>query len=127
MEQENPVDLFDLRVAHVGINTDSPEEASRVANLICALLGIERGEEPFPVSAFSGTLVEVMNNGGRGEKGHIGLHVNDIDRAVAWYEARGVEFDEGSRALCPDGSGRTYLIYFKEQIAGFAIHLTIAD
>lgn len=47
MEQENPVDLFDLRVAHVGINTDSPEEASRVANLICALLGIERARSPF--------------------------------------------------------------------------------
>ena len=38
-----------------------------------------------------------------------------------------IAFDESSRTLCPDGSGRTYLIYFKEQVAGFAIHLTIAD
>lgn len=126
-ECESPVELFDLRIAHVGINTDSPEEASATADALCALLGIARGEEPFPKSSFAGTLVEVMNNGGRGEHGHIGLHVNDIDAAVAWYEARGVEFDESSRALCPDGSGRTYLIYFKEQVAGFAIHLTIAD
>ena len=79
------------------------------------------------MSSFSGSLVEVMNNGGRGEKGHIGLHVDDIDAAQAWYEERGVEFNEASRTLCPDGSGRTYLIYFKEEIAGFAIHLTIAD
>ena len=78
------------------------------------------------MSSFAGTLVEVMNNGGRGARGHIGLHVDDIDAAQAWYEARGVEFNEASRALCPDGSGRTYLIYFKEEIAGFAIHLTIA-
>ncbi|MDM8270968.1 VOC family protein [Thermophilibacter provencensis] len=127
MTAESPVDLFDLHIAHVGINAQSPQEAEGVANLLCALLGIERGEEPFPVSAFAGTLVEVMNNGGRGEKGHIGLHVNDIDAAIAWYESRGIEFDERSRTLCPDGSGRTYLIYFKEQIAGFAIHLTIAD
>ena len=127
MATENPIELFDLRIAHVGINTTSPDDAARTANLVCALLGIPRGEEPFPVSSFAGTLVEVMNNGGRGEKGHIGLHVNDIDAAQAWYEARGVEFDESSRTLCPDGSGRTYLIYFKEQIAGFAIHLTIAD
>ena len=127
MNSENPVDLFDLHISHVGINAQSREEAEGVANLLCALLGLERGEEPFPVSAFAGTLVEVMNNGGRGERGHIGLHVNDIEAAIAWYEARGIAFDEDSRALCPDGSGRTYLIYFKEQIAGFANHLTIAD
>ena len=127
MNPENPVDLFDLRIAHVGINAQSRDEAEGVANLLCALLGVERGEEPFPVSVFAGTLVEVMNNGGRGEKGHIGLHVNDIEAAIAWYEARGMAFDEASRTLCPDGSGRTYLIYFKDQIAGFAIHLTIAD
>ena len=124
---ENPVELFGLRLAHVGINTNSPEEAEATADALCALMGIERGEGPFPVSSFAGTLVEVMNNGGRGEKGHIGLHVDDIDAAIAWYEARGVVFDESSRTLCPDGSGRTYLIYFKEQVAGFAIHLTIAD
>ncbi|MBM6817057.1 VOC family protein [Olsenella uli] len=123
---ENPVELFGLRLAHVGINTTSPDEAAATADALCALLGIERGAEPFPVSSFAGTLVEVMNNGGRGARGHIGLHVDDIDAAQAWYEARGVEFNEASRALCPDGSGRTYLIYFKEEIAGFAIHLTIA-
>lgn len=124
---ESPVELFGLRLAHVGINTTSAADASATADALCALLGVARGEEPFPVSSFAGTLVEVMNNGGRGEKGHIGLHVDDIDAAIAWYEARGVAFDESSRTLCPDGSGRIYLIYFKEQVAGFAIHLTIAD
>ena len=124
---ESPVELFGLRLAHVGITTTSAAHASATPDALCALLGVARGEEPFPVSSFAGTLVEVMNNGGRGEKGHIGLHVDDIDAAIAWYEARGVAFDESSRTLCPDGSGRTYLIYFKEQVAGFAIHLTIAD
>lgn len=124
---ENPVELFGLRLAHLGVNTDTPEEAARTADAFCALLGVPRGEEPFPVSSFSGTLVEVMNNGGRGRLGHIGLHVDDIDAAQAWYEARGVEFDESSRRLCPDGSGRTYLIYLKDEVAGFAIHLTVAE
>lgn len=124
---EDPIELFGLRLAHVGLNANSPEEADRTADAICALLGISRGVGPFPISSFAGTLVEVMNNGGRGEKGHIGLHVNDVDAARAWYEARGVEFNEDSRMACQDGSGRTFLIYFKEEIAGFAIHLTIAD
>ena len=124
---DNPVELFDLRIAHVGINTTSPDDASATADALCALLGVARGEEPFPVSAFAGTLVEVMGNGGRGARGHIGLHVDDVDAAVAWYEARGVEFDESSRKARPDGLPGTYLIYFKQEIAGFAIHLTVAE
>ena len=124
---DNPVELFGLRLAHLGVNTSTPDEAAATADAFCTLLGVPRGEEPFPVSSFAGSLVEVMYNGGRGARGHSGLHVDDIDAAQAWYEARGVEFNEASRTLCPDGSGRTYLIYFKEEIAGFAIHLTIAD
>ncbi|WP_072370824.1 2-dehydro-3-deoxyphosphogluconate aldolase [Thermophilibacter mediterraneus] len=124
---ESPVELFGLRVAHVGVNESTREEAERTADAFCALLGVPRGEEPFPVSAFSGSLVEVMGNGGRGERGHIGLHVDDVDAAVAWYEARGERFDESSRRLDPAGSGRTYLIYFEREVAGFAIHLTVAD
>ena len=124
---DNPIELFDLRLAHVGINTTSAADASATADALCALLGVARGEEPFPVSSFAGTLVEVMNNGGRGEKGHIGLHVDDVEAAEAWYRARGVEFNEASRAMCPDDPERTYLIYFKEEIAGFAVHITVAD
>ena len=124
---DNPVELFDLRLAHVGINTTSAADAAATADVLCALLGVARGEEPFPVSSFAGTLVEVMNNGGRGEKGHIGLHVDDVEAAEAWYRARGVEFNEASRAMCPDDPERTYLIYFKEEIAGFAVHITVAD
>ena len=124
---DSPVELFGLRLAHVGINTTSAADAAATADVLCALLGVARGEEPFPVSSFAGTLVEVMNNGGRGEKGHIGLHVDDVEAAEAWYRARGVEFNEASRAMCPDDPERTYLIYFKEEIAGFAVHITVAD
>ena len=42
---ENPAELFGLRLAHVGINTNTPEEAASTADALCALLGIERGEE----------------------------------------------------------------------------------
>lgn len=44
---ENPAELFGLRLAHVGINTNTPEEAASTADALCALLGIKRGEEPF--------------------------------------------------------------------------------
>lgn len=116
---ENPVKAFGLHVAHVGINAASPEEAQQVADLFQALMGLEPNATP--VSVFADTLVEVMSGFGRGEKGHIGFGVNDIVAAEKWFAARGFEINEDSRALNPDGS--TKLVYFKRQIAGFAIHL----
>ena len=106
-ETSNPVEAFGLRVAHVGINASSPEEGLAPVKT--------------PVSVFADTLVEVMSGCGRGEKGHIGFGVNDIPAAEKWFAARGFEINEDSRALNPDGT--TKLVYFKREIAGFAIHL----
>lgn len=121
--QDDPVELFGLRIAHVGINTDSPEEADRVAGLFETLMGLPASRTP--VSTFAGTLVEVMNNGGRGSKGHIGFHVDDLPAAERWFAERGFEVSEATRVLAPDGS--TFLVYFAQEIAGFAIHLTVAE
>ncbi len=115
----NPVEAFGLHVAHVGINVASAEEASQIAGLFQTLMGLE--PNPTPVSVFADTLVEVMSGCGRGEKGHIGFGVNDIVAAEEWFEGRGFTINESSRALNPDGS--TKLVYFNDQIAGFAIHL----
>ena len=117
----NPVELFDMRVAHVGINATDPSDAERIANQFATLMGLPVVETP--VSVFSDTLVETMKQNGRGTKGHIGFHVNDIPAAEQWFEARGFEINEDSRALNPDGT--TKLVYFKEEIGGFAIHLTV--
>ena len=64
-----------------------------------------------------------MKLNGQGTKGHIGFHVNNISAAEKYFISRGVEIDETSRKLNPDGS--TFLVYFKDEIAGFAIHLTM--
>ena len=77
---------------------------------------------PVSLVYFAGSLIEVMKHNGRGTKGHIGFYVNDLEGAIAWFSARGFEVDESSRAFLPDGS--PLLVYFKGEIAGFAIHLT---
>lgn len=118
---QNPVELFDLYVAHVGINATNPKEAEKIARQLSALMGIPAVEQP--PSFFAGTLVEVMKNGGRGTNGHIGFHVNNIPAAEKYFAERGLEVDETSRRLNPDGS--TFLVYFKDEIAGFALHLTM--
>ena len=115
----NPAELFGMRVAHIGINAGSQAEAERIADRFALLMGLPKRETP--ISVFSYTLVETMKGNGRGTHGHIGFHVDDIDAAEAWFCARGFEINEESRVRNPDGS--TFLVYFKEEIGGFAIHL----
>ena len=112
-----------MYVAHVGINASSDEEAETIVKEFSDLMGLAR-QVISPASVFASDLIEVMRPGrGRGTKGHIGFHVDDIDAAEKWFKSRGFEINEDSRVKNPDGS--TYLVYFKHEIAGFAIHLTV--
>lgn len=117
---QNPVELFDMYVAHVGINATDPADADRIAGEFSDLMGLEARDTP--VSVFSDTLVETMKQNGRGTKGHIGFHVNDMVAAEKWFSEHGMEVNEDSRALNADGTTR--LVYFKQEIGGFAIHIT---
>ena len=122
-ESEDPKQLFGMYVAHVGINASSDEEAEAIVKEFSDLMGLAR-QGISPASVFASDLIEVMRPGrGRGTKGHIGFHVDDIDAAEKWFKSRGFEINEDSRVKNPDGS--TYLVYFKHEIAGFAIHLTV--
>lgn len=118
---DDPKQLFGLRLAHVGINGGTDENAKDIATKLAALLGLGFHEEP--PSYFVDTYVEVMKGAGRGAKGHIGFHVDDLPAAEKWFGERGFELNESSRSLRPDGTTR--LIYFKDEIGGFAIHLTV--
>ena len=106
-QNANPVELFGMRVAHVGINATDPADALEIAELFSTMMGLPVIETP--VSYFNDSLVEIMKQNGRGAKGHIGFAVNDIDAA------------EESRVLLPGGG--TKLVYFKREFAGFAVHL----
>lgn len=119
-EERTPAELFGFRLAHVGVNATCSEDASGIADQFVSLMGMSRSETP--KSYFADTSVEVMSGGGRGTNGHIGFHVDDVPAAERYFAARGLEVDEGSRALNPDGS--TFLVYFKQEIGGFAIHIT---
>lgn len=120
-EITNPVEAFDMHIAHIGINAADADDAKRIAGLFETLFGMAPTDTP--VSVFADDLVEVMKGCGRGERGHIGLAVNDIPAAEAYFTGRGLTINEDSRALNPDGS--TKLVYFNEEIAGFAFHLCV--
>jgi 2-dehydro-3-deoxyphosphogluconate aldolase/(4S)-4-hydroxy-2-oxoglutarate aldolase len=56
-----------------------------------------------------------------GEKGHIAIKTNYIDRAVAYLESKGFEFDMDTAKL--DGKGNLVAVYMKDDFGGFALHL----
>ena len=59
---ENPVELFDMYVAHVGINATDPDDAQAISSEFGRLMGFT--EYDTPVSLFADTLVEVMKQTG---------------------------------------------------------------
>ncbi len=90
-QNANPVELFGMRVAHVGINATDPADALEIAELFSTMMGLPVIETP--VSYFNDSLVEIMKQNGRGAKGHIGFAVNDIDAAEKWFAERGLVQD----------------------------------
>ena len=82
-------------------------------------LGLKTRETPN--SVFSGELVEIMKENGRGEKGHIGFSVNNCEEALAYFETRGIHSIEETKKF--DSQGKCYFAYLDREIGGFAIHL----
>ena len=116
---ENAVELFDMKVAHVGLNAADPAEGNSWADEFAALMGLPKRETP--VSYFSGNLVEIMKQNGRGTKGHIGFSVNNCEKAMEFFAARGAKFIEESKKF--DEKGACTFVYFDGEIGGFAIHM----
>ena len=113
------VDLvLGLELKHVGINSGSPEQAMKDAELICRLLGcgIKDGNK----STFAGTAFECMKLPFRGTHGHAAIAVNNVRRAVWHMERRGFAFDMESAGW---KNGKLNTVYLKDEIAGFAFHL----
>ncbi|MGI6254581.1 MAG: bifunctional 4-hydroxy-2-oxoglutarate aldolase/2-dehydro-3-deoxy-phosphogluconate aldolase [Acutalibacter sp.] len=111
--------MLGFRVVHVGMNCRSADEAEHIARLFCRLFDVPY--LPNETAVFAGSLVECIKGPYLGAHGHIAIGTNNVDRAVYHLEQRGVAFEEASRKT--DAQGRTTLIYMKEEIGGFALHL----
>ena len=61
-QNANPVELFGMRVAHVGINATDPADALEIAELFSTMMGMPVIETP--VSYFNDSLVEIMKQNG---------------------------------------------------------------
>ena len=112
--------MLGLEFVHMGINGESKEEAMKAAKLFELMFGMPVRETS--KSVFAGDCFEFMNGKGPGTHGHIGIRTHFVDRAIAYFERLGFEFDKDSIVL-DEKTGKPKFVYFKDEIAGFAIHL----
>ncbi|MBO5302679.1 MAG: bifunctional 4-hydroxy-2-oxoglutarate aldolase/2-dehydro-3-deoxy-phosphogluconate aldolase [Lachnospiraceae bacterium] len=111
--------MLGFTLKHIGINNENEETAMAESAKYAALFGadVKVGNS----SIFASPLIEMMKAPGRGTHGHIAVGVNYVDRAVYHLKKRGFAFDEDSKVYAEDGTLK--VVYFKDEIAGFAIHL----
>lgn len=112
--------MLGLEFVHIGINGESKDEAMKAAKLFELMFGMPVRETS--KSVFAGDAFEFMNQKGPGTHGHIGIRTHFVDRAMAYFKRLGFEFDESS-VTYDEKSGKPKFVYFKDEVAGFAIHL----
>ena len=109
--------MLGFELAHIGVNSESKEQADKTVNRLAFLFGL-----PVKVGnsgSFAGTIVEVLNAHGRGTLGHIAIRTNYIERAINYMSTvLGVEFEAPLMK-----NDKINAIYLKEEIGGFAVHL----
>lgn len=110
--------MLGFELAHLGINEESEEKALGAADEFSTLFH-------FPVkvgtsSVFAGTGFEVTKKPFRGQKGHIAISTNNIQRAIAYLERRGVS---AVPETAKEKGGKLQSVYIDREVSGFAIHL----
>lgn len=111
---------FNFKIAHLGINCQDEDEANSVAGLLSGFLSVPTKQTS--KSVFAGKLFEVMKSPYYGAKGHVAISTKDVHRAHAYFERQGVSFIEET-AVYDEAAKKLKVIYFKEEIGGFAFHL----
>ena len=108
-----------FELVHVGINTESPEKALQLAELLSAMfhLQLRHGKK----SEFAGDYFECMKAPFLGSKGHIAMQTDDLAAAVEELREKGFSFRMDTAAYTEEG--RLKNIYLDGEFGGFAIHI----
>lgn len=109
--------MLGLKLAHVGINADAQQYQS-LADEFSKLLLCDT--QLHSSSCFAGDSVEVMRQG-KGMHGHLGYAVNDVARAVRYYESIGYHFLMEEAIY--DVQGTLKAVYFEKELGGWHVHL----
>jgi 2-dehydro-3-deoxyphosphogluconate aldolase/(4S)-4-hydroxy-2-oxoglutarate aldolase len=110
--------LHGFTFAHLGIN--GPDEAGcrALAGGLGRLFNLEPRETSG--SIFAGNQIEITKQPLWGEKGHIGIRCNQVERAVAYFAAAGIA---ARPETAKSDKGMLKSIYLDLELGGFAVHL----
>ena len=111
--------MLGLTIKHIGVN----EENGNGKALAGQFAGIFSGKVRETYKGWFGSeYVEIMSDKFKtGTHGHIGIGVNDPDRARRYYEAMGYEFNESTAGY--DEKGVLEIVYFSGEVGGFSVHI----
>ncbi len=116
--QKAVVQLQGLSFAHMSIDNENAEAAEQVITALSAFgLDIKRGNS----STFMGGIIEVLPRIFRGKRGHLAFKCFDVERTLGYLANHGFHADDSSITL--DAKGKIKVVYLKEEIGGFAVHL----
>ncbi|MCL2833241.1 MAG: bifunctional 4-hydroxy-2-oxoglutarate aldolase/2-dehydro-3-deoxy-phosphogluconate aldolase [Treponema sp.] len=117
--REAILSMLNLSVVHIGINAAAEEDAVRAAKLFETLFGFT--VKPGNSSIFCADGIEIMKKAGPGKNGHIAVGTTSVVKAAAFLERQGIQFNND--AAKTDAKGNLTVVYLKDEILGFAIHL----
>jgi 2-dehydro-3-deoxyphosphogluconate aldolase/(4S)-4-hydroxy-2-oxoglutarate aldolase len=116
-------ELHDFQLAHIGINQSSDQQASQLAQQLGHMFHMQAKDGPkgIFVGDQSGDQFEIMKAPFHGHHGHIAISCNHVERARAYFEAKGFIFRTD---FLPSDAHGLKAIYFEGEWGGFALHLT---
>ena len=108
-----------FELMHVGINTETPEEAWKLATLLGTVFNLtpRHGNK----SEFAGNLFECMKSPFLGTHGHVAMGTDDLEAAVAELKEKGFAFKMDTAAYNEEGKLKN--IYLDGEFGGLAIHI----
>lgn len=110
---------LNFQFKHVGVNSKDEKSAILFADFFTNYFNMP--ESIGKDSIFIESKIEIMKGPGFGEHGHIAIGTDNIHKAKELLESLGLEFLQDSKKY--DENGEMILIYIKQEINGFAIHL----
>jgi 2-dehydro-3-deoxyphosphogluconate aldolase/(4S)-4-hydroxy-2-oxoglutarate aldolase len=120
LAREAVMSVLGFKVLHLGINSGGGEAALGAAGLFSSLFGFAAREGGS--SVFSGEEIEIMKApAAPGTHGHIAIGTWSIPRAIAWLERQGAAFNSADAKR--DAKGNIQVIYLRDEVLGFALHL----
>jgi 2-dehydro-3-deoxyphosphogluconate aldolase / (4S)-4-hydroxy-2-oxoglutarate aldolase len=110
--------MLGFEFKHLGINEKDEKNAISSAEKVENVFGFKA--KAGNSSVFNDKVIEIMKTKYLGDHGHIAIGTNDIHRAIAYLERKGIKTKPDT---AKEKEGSLIAVYLDMDISGFAVHL----